>query len=59
MLRYVFVLVNNGLYLWRIVIALDFSRALSLLIVITPSLQVSIIAHFVIALRNIRKRYRF
>jgi hypothetical protein len=63
-LRYVFALLHNALYLWRIVIAsdsfaLDFSRALSLLIVITLSLLVSVIAYFVIALRNIRKRYRF
>jgi hypothetical protein len=49
-LRDIFVLLHSALYLWRIVIALDFLRALSLLIVITLSLQVSIIAS---------PRYRF
>jgi hypothetical protein len=43
-LRYIFALLHNALYLWRIVIALDFSWALSLLIVIALSLQVSVIA---------------
>jgi hypothetical protein len=49
-LRYVFALLHNALYLWRIVFALDFSLALLLLKVITVSLQVSVIASL---------RYRF
>ncbi len=42
-----------------IVITLDFSRALSLLIAIALSLQASVIAYFIIALRNTCKRYCF
>jgi hypothetical protein len=49
-LCYVFALLLNALYLWRIVIALDFSLALSLLKVIALSLQVSVVASI---------RYRF
>ncbi len=43
MLRYVFALLHNALYLWRIVVALEFSLALLLLKVIALSLQVSVI----------------
>jgi hypothetical protein len=49
-LHYVFVLLHNALYLWIIVIALDFSRALLFLIVPALSLQVSVVASL---------RYRF
>jgi hypothetical protein len=44
MLRYVFALLHNARYPRRIVNALDFSQALSLLKVIALSLQVSVIA---------------
>ncbi len=43
-LCYVFALLHNALYLWRIVITVEFSQALSLMIVIALSLQVSVIA---------------
>jgi hypothetical protein len=41
-LRFCVTAYGNALYLWRIVIALDFSRALSLMIVIALSLQVGV-----------------
>jgi len=53
-LHYVFAFLHNALYLWRIVIALDFSWALSLPKVIALRLQVS-----AIALSNKCKRYHF
>ncbi len=64
-LRYVFAFLHNALYLWRIVIAyynyriaVGFSQALSLMIVIALSLRSALSFHFVFVLSYIPKRYR-